>query len=256
MAGGPPKREALLVGLKSGAVVKVFIDNPFPIPLVGHGAGVRCLDVSAARGHLAVVDEHGKLSVYDLNSKVGSPPRALPDLPEPRVQRPAVSKPRRRPPQIPAAQPAAATPAPTAPCGASKGGDVPGRQRQQRRVERGLRGHARVQRRRQPVHPRGRLPAPQPEDGGLRRGVQGALGVAAAVAPRVACSTPACDAARGQRSPRGPLLPHRAGSRAHTPTPALPRPTLSVQGSKVFCLQSSAMQTIDVPLSAPMFRWA
>lgn len=74
VVGGPPKREALLVGLKSGAVVKVFVDNPFPIPLMTHSAGVRCLDASATRRQLAVVDEHSKLAVYDLENKARGPP--------------------------------------------------------------------------------------------------------------------------------------------------------------------------------------
>ena len=34
-------REGLLVGLKSGQVAKIFIDNPFPIELVKHTASIR-----------------------------------------------------------------------------------------------------------------------------------------------------------------------------------------------------------------------
>jgi intraflagellar transport protein 122 len=47
VVGGPAGREGLLVGLKSGLILKIFIDNPFPINLIKQKTSVRCLDLSA-----------------------------------------------------------------------------------------------------------------------------------------------------------------------------------------------------------------
>lgn len=66
VAGGPPGREGLLVGLKSGAVLKIFINRPLPLPLIKHKAAIRCLDLSLSRRRLAVVDEASLCAVYDL----------------------------------------------------------------------------------------------------------------------------------------------------------------------------------------------
>lgn len=41
VSGGPPGKEGLLLGLKSGAVLKIFVDTAFPIPLVKHPSGIR-----------------------------------------------------------------------------------------------------------------------------------------------------------------------------------------------------------------------
>lgn len=69
VAGGPQRREGLLVGLKNGAVFKIFVDNRFPVKLISHSVAVRCLDLSASRQKLAVVDENSRVFVYDLNTK-------------------------------------------------------------------------------------------------------------------------------------------------------------------------------------------
>ena len=69
VVGGPPGREGLLVGLKSGMILKIFIDNQFPIQLIKHPTSIRCLDLSASRGKLAVVDENTNVVVYSLLSK-------------------------------------------------------------------------------------------------------------------------------------------------------------------------------------------
>lgn len=64
--GGPPGREGLVAGCADGTVVQIFIDNPFPVPLIKHTAPIRCLDLSMHRDKLAIVDDHAALVVYDL----------------------------------------------------------------------------------------------------------------------------------------------------------------------------------------------
>ena len=49
--------------------MKIFVDNAFPIMLLKQSTSVRCLDVSASRSKLAVVDEHNTCLVYDINTK-------------------------------------------------------------------------------------------------------------------------------------------------------------------------------------------
>lgn len=50
-------------------IMKIFTDNPFPILLLKQNTSVRCLDLSASRNKLAVVDEHNTCLVYDLTTK-------------------------------------------------------------------------------------------------------------------------------------------------------------------------------------------
>nr|XP_030139337.3 intraflagellar transport protein 122 homolog isoform X2 [Taeniopygia guttata] len=67
--GGPPGREGLLVGLKNGQILKIFVDNALAIVLLKQATAVRCLDMSASRNKLAVVDENDTCLVYDIHTK-------------------------------------------------------------------------------------------------------------------------------------------------------------------------------------------
>lgn len=62
--GGPPGREGLLIGLKDGSVVQIFVDNKFPIQLLQHSAAIRCLDLSPSRKKIAIVDENSTVPVH------------------------------------------------------------------------------------------------------------------------------------------------------------------------------------------------
>ena len=66
---GPPKREGMLVGLKNGSVLKIFIDNAFPIPIVKQTTPIKVVDISADRQKIAVIDEFNSLFVYDIKSQ-------------------------------------------------------------------------------------------------------------------------------------------------------------------------------------------
>lgn len=67
--GGSSGREGLLVGLKNGQILKIFVDNLFAITLLKQTTSVRCLDMSATRNKLAVVDENNTCLVYDITTK-------------------------------------------------------------------------------------------------------------------------------------------------------------------------------------------
>ncbi|KAL0036626.1 hypothetical protein WJX79_003303 [Trebouxia sp. C0005] len=69
VVGGPAGREGLLLGLKDGQVVTIYVDNPFPMPVVKHHTSIRCLDLSSSRGKLAVVDDNNTVQVYSMQSK-------------------------------------------------------------------------------------------------------------------------------------------------------------------------------------------
>mmetsp|Transcript_15563 Transcript_15563/g.27636 ORF Transcript_15563/g.27636 Transcript_15563/m.27636 type:complete len:1297 (+) Transcript_15563:197-4087(+) len=69
VVGGAAQREGLLVGLKNGHVMKIFVDNAFPVTLIKQATAVRCLDLSCRRKKLAVVDETSNLLVYDLDTQ-------------------------------------------------------------------------------------------------------------------------------------------------------------------------------------------
>ena len=63
VVGGPPGREGLLLGLKSGQIIKIYIDNPFPVNLLKIKTAIRCLDLSSSKNKLAIVDEHSTCQV-------------------------------------------------------------------------------------------------------------------------------------------------------------------------------------------------
>lgn len=67
--GGPPLKEQLLVGLENGEVVRIFINNSFPINVVNISTPVCSLDTSVLRKKLAVIDDQNNLYVYDMRSK-------------------------------------------------------------------------------------------------------------------------------------------------------------------------------------------
>lgn len=67
--GGPPSRENILVGLSNGNVLKVFIDNSFPVVLFNHSVSIDSADLSVDKKKLAIVDDNKNLTVVDLITK-------------------------------------------------------------------------------------------------------------------------------------------------------------------------------------------
>ena len=55
---GPPKKESLLIGLQNGVVMRIFLDNAFPIPIVKQTTSIALVDINADKSKLVVVDDH------------------------------------------------------------------------------------------------------------------------------------------------------------------------------------------------------
>lgn len=53
-------------------MLKIFVDNPFPVVLIKQATAVRCLDLNCTRKRLAVVDEESNLLVYDVSGMTSS----------------------------------------------------------------------------------------------------------------------------------------------------------------------------------------
>lgn len=67
--GGPPKRENVLVGLSNGSVLKIFVDNSFPVVIYSNAVSIVCADLSLDKKRLAIVDINKNLTVIDLVTK-------------------------------------------------------------------------------------------------------------------------------------------------------------------------------------------
>ena len=53
--GGLDGKEGLLLGLQSGGVFKVFVDNPFPIELSRKPVAIKQIDINIYRTTIAIV---------------------------------------------------------------------------------------------------------------------------------------------------------------------------------------------------------
>lgn len=64
--GGPPRREHFIVGLANGQVLKIFVDNSFPIQLYRASVGITKCDINVTKKKLAILDLNKNLIGYDL----------------------------------------------------------------------------------------------------------------------------------------------------------------------------------------------
>jgi intraflagellar transport protein 122 len=65
VVGGPKGKEEVVVGTRDGWSFQVFLDNPFPIPLVQQGSAIRCIDINRTRTKIAIVDDTDTCFVYE-----------------------------------------------------------------------------------------------------------------------------------------------------------------------------------------------
>ncbi len=64
--GGSPGREGIILSLNSGSIMKVFVDNAFPVQIVKQTTPVVQVDMSSDREKLAVIDQYNNLFVFNV----------------------------------------------------------------------------------------------------------------------------------------------------------------------------------------------
>lgn len=64
--GGPIGKECLLIGLKNGQVIKIYLDNPFPSIITKTDGPISCLDTSSLKDKLSIVSENGTLTIINM----------------------------------------------------------------------------------------------------------------------------------------------------------------------------------------------
>lgn len=69
VVSGPPKKESLLVGQKNGSVVRVFIDNAFPIPIASQTSAIKSVDISSDKTKIVLIDDHNNMFVHEVKSQ-------------------------------------------------------------------------------------------------------------------------------------------------------------------------------------------
>lgn len=69
MTGGVAKQECLMVGLKNGQIMMVFLSSLLPILMFKLANSIRCIDLSLKRRQVAIIDDKNVCHVYDVHSK-------------------------------------------------------------------------------------------------------------------------------------------------------------------------------------------
>lgn len=59
----------LAVGLESGQLHKVIVDNSVPLTLLKHGAAITSADFNVSKTKVALIDSKSRVVVYDLKTK-------------------------------------------------------------------------------------------------------------------------------------------------------------------------------------------
>lgn len=67
--GGRIRREAVLVALKDGSLIQIFVSDLFQIPLLKHDLGIKSLQLSYGTHKIGLIDDQRSLACYDFKSK-------------------------------------------------------------------------------------------------------------------------------------------------------------------------------------------